>query len=142
MQLTREKLLAKEELKREKVVLAIIETSPAIVEDDVTVTEAVTEEEFVFVRQMSAREKNVWEMSQMKKSGVGKATKYDITLDDYRAKLAVVTVCGEDGELLFKPDDYQMLSVNISAAKLEKIVDVAQRLNAITEEDREEIVKN
>jgi hypothetical protein len=122
--LNRAQLLTKEELKKEKVVL-----------DE-------AQDEYVFVRQMTAHEKSIWEMSQVKQSGKGKGVSYDVTLDDYRAKLAVVCICDEEGELLFKPNDYLELSMNISASKLEKIVDVAQRLNAITEEDREEIVKN
>lgn len=122
--LGRTQLLAKAELKSEKVVL-----------DE-------EKDEYVFVRQMTGHEKSVWEMSQMKQSGTGKNTKYDFTLDDYKAKLAVVCVCDENGELLFKEKDYLELSKNISAAKLEKIVDAAQRLNIITEEDREELTKN
>lgn len=122
--LSREDLLKKEELIKEKVIL-----------DE-------TKDEYVYVRQMTAHEKSIWEISQVQKSGTGKKTTYDVTLDDYRAKLAVVTVCDEAGELLFKATDFNKLSMNISAAKLEKIVDVAQRLNAITEEDREEMVKN
>ena len=117
-------LLKKSVLRQEKVIL-----------DEVT-------DEYVFVRQMTAHEKSVWEISQVEKSGVGKKTSYDFTLDDYRAKLAVVTICDEKGVLLFQPEDYNELSANISAFKLEKIVDVAQKLNTITEEDREEIVKN
>lgn len=122
--LSRAQLLTKEELKREKVVL-----------DEAT-------DEYVFVRQMTGHEKSVWELSQVQKSGLGRKATYDVTLDDYRAKLAVVCVCDDEGALLFAPEDYKTLSLNISAAKLEKIVDAAQRLNAITEEDREEIVKN
>ena len=122
--LSREQLLQKEELKKEKVVL----------------NEKPLEE--VYVRQMTAREKNTWEISQMKKTGKGRNVEYDLTLIDYRAKLAVVCVCDADGKLLFKPNDFSILSQNISAAKLEKIVDVAQKLNGITEEDKEEMVKN
>jgi len=122
--LSRVQLLSKEELKREKVVLD------------------ATTDEFIFVRAMTAHEKSIWEMSQLKKSGAGKKTEYNVTLDDYRAKLAVVCVCDGDGNLIFQPEDYIALSENISAAKLELIVNVAQKLNAITEEDREEIVKN
>lgn len=122
--LNRLQLLTREELKKEKVVL-----------DEAN-------DEYVYVRAMTAHEKNTWEMSQLQKTGTGKTTSYDVLLDDYRAKLAVVCVCDEKGDLLFKPKDYLALSENISAAKLEKIVNVAQRLNAITEEDRDVLVKN
>ena len=122
--LTRGDLLKKEELLKEKV-------------------ELNENGDYVFVRQMTAHEKNVWEMSQMKKTlDSKKKVQYDLTLDDFRAKLAVCCVCDENGNLLFDPKDYLELSANISAATLEKIVDVAQKLNAITEEDKEEMVKN
>ena len=122
--LTRDQLLQKEELLKEKVML-----------DEAN-------DQFVYVRQMTAHEKNIWEMSQLQRTGTGKNLTYNVVLDEYRAKLAVVTVCDEKGNLLFKPTDYDLLSNAISAAKLEKIVDVAQRLNAITEEDKEELTKN
>ena len=122
--LTAKELLVKEVLLKEKVVLD------------------VEKDEYVFVRQMTAHEKNTWEMSQLEKTGTGNKAQYNVTLDDYKSKLAVVCVCDEEGVLLFTPDDYVMLSHNISAAKLEKIVNVAQRLNGISEEDREEITKN
>lgn len=140
--LSKTQLLSKEELVREKVVLGTTVVEPEVKKGDKVVKEAVVEEEYVFVRQMTGHEKSIWELSQVEKSGLGKKATYDVTLDDYRAKLAVVCVCDENGELLFKPEDYKLLSYNISASKLEKIVDVAQRLNAISEEDREEIVKN
>lgn len=122
--LTRDQLLQKDELLKEKVMLNE--------END----------EFVYVRQMTAHEKNIWEMSQLQRTGTGKNLAYNVVLDEYRAKLAVVTICDEEGNLLFRPTDFDLLSNAMSAAKLEKIVDVAQRLNAITEEDKEELTKN
>ena len=121
--LSREKLLEKEELE--------------VVEVD------LGKGEFVCVRQMTGRERDQFEKSLMKetkdkKGNVG----YDRNLGDFRAKLAVNTVCDEEGKLVFRPQDYETLSVNISALRLEKIVNEAQKLNAITEEDKEELVKN
>jgi hypothetical protein len=43
---------------------------------------------------------------------------------------------------LLEPKDFMALSNAMSAAKLEKIVNAAQKLNAITEADKEELVKN
>lgn len=140
--LTAEQLLTRDELVKEKVVLGTTILEPAVFEGEELLKEAVVEEDYVYVRQMTAHEKNVWEMSQLQKTGEGKKASYDVVLDDYRAKLAVVCVCDESGNLLFKPNQYALLSKNIGAAKLEKIVDVAQRLNAVTEEDRELMVKN
>jgi hypothetical protein len=64
---------------------------------------------------------------------------YEQNIADFRAKLAVHTVCDENGELIFKPEDYNALSENMSAKKLEQIVNVAQKLNLISDEDRENL---
>jgi len=97
----------------------------------------------VFVREMSGRERDTFErslyfVSEDKKGEV----KLEKRLGDFRAKLAVNTVCDEEGVLLLKPDDYEKLSINMSASKLERIVNVAQPLSKISDEDKEELVKN
>jgi ABC-type ATPase involved in cell division len=100
--------------------------------------------EFVFVRQMTGRERDNFEQSLIKekKNAKGEVVSYDRALGDFRAKLAVVTVCDEEGKALFLPDDYSLLSQNMSAKRLEIIVNAAQKLNAISEEDKEALVKN
>ena len=102
------------------------------------------EEGFVFVRQMSARERDRFEQSLIleTKDSKGTITGYTKSLEDFRAKLAVVTICDETGNNLLNPEDYVMLSTNMTASKMEKIVNVAQKLNKITEEDKEALVKN
>jgi len=100
--------------------------------------------EFVYVRQMTGRERDNFEQSLIKenKDLKGNVTGYDRALGDFRAKLAVVTVCDEEGKALFLPSDYSLLSQNMSAKRLELIVNAAQKLNAISEEDKEALVKN
>jgi ABC-type ATPase involved in cell division len=100
--------------------------------------------EFVYVRQMTGRERDNFEQSLIKekKNAKGDVVSYDRALGDFRAKLAVVTCCDEDGKALFLPDDYSLLSQNMSAKRLELIVNAAQKLNAISEEDKEALVKN
>ena len=122
--LNRETLLKKEELEVKEVDLGKGET--------------------VHVRQMTGRERDTFEQSLIKKTknAAGHVTGFEQATDDFRAKLAVCTVCDKDGVLLLKPTDYPVLSQNMSAARLEKIVNVAQKLNAISEEDKEELVKN
>ena len=98
---------------------------------------------YVYVREMKAHEKDVWEQSILKQTRQPNGTKtLETTLEDFRAKLAVVTVCNEKGELLFKQEDYKALSNALSASNMEKIVNVAQQLNAISQKERDEIVKN
>ena len=99
--------------------------------------------EYVFVRQMTGRERDGFERSLVHRFKDAKGRfDYEMRLDDFRAKLAVHTVCDDKGNLLLQPGDYEQLSTNMSAARLEKIVNVAQKLNAITEEDKEELIKN
>jgi len=122
--LTREALLQKDDLKIEKVELS---------------------KGYVFVREMTGHEKDIWEQSMLKQKPSGNKNKlieYETTLDDFRAKLAVVTVCDEEGNLIFKPEDVKMLNKMMSATNIEKIVTAAQRLNAISQQDRDEILKN
>ena len=122
--LSRNSLLAKEELEKVKVDLG--------------------KGESVYVRQMTGRERDNFEQSLIKekKDAKGNVVSYDRALGDFRAKLAVVTVCDEEGKALFLSDDYSLLSQNMSAKRLELIVNAAQKLNAITEEDKEALVKN
>lgn len=100
--------------------------------------------EYVYVRQMTAHDRDVWERSVLKekRNTKGQLESYETVLEDFRAKLAVITVCDENGELLLEQKDYVTLSRNMSASRLEKIIAAAQKLNAITEEDKEELVKN
>lgn len=122
--LNRDKLLEKQKLEIEKVDL--------------------DNGDFVYVREMTGHERNEFEASILKKvrDKRGRVQDYEASLEDYRAKLAVYTVCNEKGELLFRASDVSTLSNNMGAQRLEKIVNVAQRLNAITAEDREELLKN
>lgn len=122
--LSRTKLLEKEPLKTEKVDLG--------------------NDDFVYVRMMTGRERGTFEQSLMKEKhdAKGKVIDYERSLTDFRAKLVVCCLCDESGKLLLDFKDYPTLSTNMSAYTLEKIVNVAQRLNAITEEDKENLVKN
>lgn len=121
--LKREDLLKKDALKIERVDLG--------------------EDEYVYVREMTAREKEQFESSLFKT-----VTKPDGSIDvtrnlvDFRAKLAVNTICDKDGNLLLKPEDYEALSKSMKASKLEKIVTAAQKLNAIAGTEKEMIAKN
>ena len=60
---------------------------------------------------------------------------------DFRARLAVASVCDEAGSLLFGAADVPQLS-KLPASALEPIVRTAVRINALTDEDIEELEKN
>jgi hypothetical protein len=92
---------------------------------------------------MTGRERDQFEKSLLVEHEDRKGNiTFKRVLDDFRAKLAVCTVCDEAGEAVFQPNDYTTLSRNIGAAKLELIVNAAQRLNAISQADQEALVKN
>lgn len=100
--------------------------------------------DYVYVRQMTGHERDTFEQSLLKKTRDKKGTviSYEQATEDFRAKLAVVTLCDEKGKLIMDKGDYMVLSRNMSAKRLETIVNEAQKLNKITEEDKEELVKN
>jgi hypothetical protein len=60
---------------------------------------------------------------------------------NFRAYLAALTVCDEKGELVFNVADVELLAKK-SAAALDKIADVAMKLNKLRNEDVEELTKN
>jgi hypothetical protein len=97
--------------------------------------------DFIFVRQMTGRERDRFEQSLIKENKSVEGG-YEKSLEDFRAKLAVCTVCNEAGVLTFSAGDFATLSQNMSAARLEKIINVAQKINKISEEDKENLVKN
>jgi hypothetical protein len=95
--------------------------------------------EGIYVRQMTGYERDIWERSIIDVDDKGNVKR---KMDDFRAKLVVCTACDQSGKLLFKQADAKALSHSMSASRLEKIVEVAQRINKITEQDKEELVKN
>jgi hypothetical protein len=102
------------------------------------------EDVFVFVREMTGRDRDNFEQSILtaRRNSKGVVEGYDQVLSDFRAKLAVTTLCDEAGNLLLLPEDATTLSESISISRLEVIVEAAQKLNKITDKDKEELVKN
>jgi hypothetical protein len=99
--------------------------------------------DFVYVRQMTGHERDAFEGTLLKKKRDTKGTvSFEQNTEDYRAKLAVQTICDEKGELLMDEKDWSILSHNMSAKRLETIINKAQELNKISEEDKEALVKN
>jgi len=99
--------------------------------------------DWVFVREMTGKERNNFENSIMKQEKDANGVLQLVQkLDNFRSKLAVCTLCDEEGNLLFTILDVERLSEAISATMLEEIVKVAQSMNAIVPEVKEEIVKN
>jgi hypothetical protein len=115
--------------------------------DDLKIEKVELTRGHVFVREMTGHEKDVWEQSMLKQKpgtgGIGgKALEYETTLEDFRAKLAIVTVCDAEGNLLFEPKDVKTLNKMMSASNMEKVIEVAQRINVISQKDKDELLKN
>jgi hypothetical protein len=96
--------------------------------------------DFVYVKEMTGREREIFERSLY---FYDKNSKEIIDRNEnFRAKLVVCSVCDEDGKLLLKPSDVEQLSDSIGAKRLELIVNKAQELNKIGEDDKKQLTKN
>jgi hypothetical protein len=100
--------------------------------------------DFVYVRQLTGHERDVFEQSLIKKQRDKKGTiiGYEQSTEDYKAKIAVLSLCDAEGKVLLRPEDYIQLSRNMSAKRLEAIASKAQEINKILEADKEEVIKN
>ncbi len=99
-------------------------------------------DEFVYVCEMSGKMRDAFEQSMFRKIKVKDKTDYESDITNFRAKLAVATVCDEKGMLLLSTSDVTILSENMSAVKLMKIADAAAELNKLTPEEQEDLIKN
>jgi hypothetical protein len=122
--LDRKALLAKEKLEIKKV--------------------SLNDKDFVYVRQMTGFERDRFEKTLMTeiRNKKGTIVEYEQNLENFRSKLAVKSVCDKEGNLILQDGDYDLLSKNMSAKTLEAIINIAQELNKISEEDKENLVKN
>jgi hypothetical protein len=91
----------------------------------------------VIVRTMTAAERDTFEGGLVK--GDGKNKKTDFT--NFRAKLVALTVVDEAGERLFADEEAAQLGKK-SAAAMQRVFEVAQRLNGLTQADVDELAKN
>ena len=100
-------------------------------------------EGFVYVREMMAKEKDAFELTMMIEKKV-KRNRTDLENDftNARAKLAVYTICNDQGTLVFSPADAEFLGDTMPSTDMDIILDVARKLNRITLEDMEEWEKN
>ena len=90
----------------------------------------------VFVRTLSGAERDDWEASIVQQKG--KATTYD--LRNIRARLVCKAVVDENGRRVFSDHEAEVLGEK-SAAALDLLFTVAQRLNALTNADVEDLGK-
>jgi len=91
----------------------------------------------VLVRMMTASERDDFEA----KLFVGEGEKRRVNQKDFRARLCAIVLVDDKGERLFKVDDVELLGRK-SAAALERVFEVAQRINGLGEKAVEEAKKD
>ncbi len=91
----------------------------------------------VWVCGLSAAAKNQYQQSIVEMRG----TSQKLRLENSTAKLVALTVVNKDRQRLFTERDIEKLGTK-SAAALEIIVEVANRLSGMTKKDVEDLVKN
>lgn len=92
----------------------------------------------VYVRTFSGAERDSYEEWILKNRGSDGELK---SYRNARALLVVLTACDENGALLFTADQVDALGKK-SAAALDRIFEVAQRLNKLRKQDIEDSEKN
>lgn len=100
-----------------------------------------------FVRQMNGKQKGDFDLTlgywETYRGEDGEdRERYVRTMEDFRGKLVVHTVCDKDGNLLLTLADLPVLLENIPGPDLVRLAETAQMINKITEADRQEILKN
>lgn len=88
----------------------------------------------VFVSEMTGEVKDQWEQEIIRREE-------NLNLKNPRAKLVVATVVDEKGEPLFSFKDVDQIG-KLSAAALNCVCEVAQRMNGLSDESLEEIEGN
>jgi hypothetical protein len=86
----------------------------------------------VFVRGLMQIEKDKWTLSMMLQG--------EVSIDGATAKLCALCIVDENNQLLFTLDDIEILQTK-SAAAIDRVFQVAQRLSGMVQ-DIEETVKN
>ena len=88
----------------------------------------------VYVRSFGGEARDSWEGEQAQLYQADKGHQ------NFRARLVVACVCDQDGNLLFKPQDAKWLGTK-NAKALDRIFEVAKRLNGIGEAEIDELKK-
>jgi hypothetical protein len=97
----------------------------------------------VYVRTMSSGDQGKFRAQSMRKIPTADPNVTKEEFDDrfFTEKLAVYTVCDEEGNLVFTPEDIPELAKK-SAVVMQRIFEVAARLNGLREKDVEAAAKN
>lgn len=122
-------------------------TKEAIRNTELNITERVDAREFgegkyVFVRAVTAREKDKYEADRVKISR-SKTRPVELDMQDVSAKAAVLGCCDENGSPMFSPEDVEWLSKKPGLAPfLARVKAAFDRVNGFDKDDEEEYLKN
>lgn len=108
-------------------------------EQKVFVPEWGDNESFVIVRSLTAEGRDAYEQSLFESNENGQ---FERNLSNARAKLVAACVLGPDGSRMFKTDQQVKMLGDKSAAVVDRIFAVCQKLNAISEQDVDELAGN
>lgn len=92
---------------------------------------------WVRVRTLNASERDEFEAGTVKRNG----KKMETNLANIRSRLCLLCMVDENGERLFTDGDMYPLGGK-SAAALDRVFSVAQKLNGFRDEDVDELAKN
>lgn len=95
----------------------------------------------VYVRVLSGKERDAFEFASIAERKTAKKGGKEFTPENVRARLVASTACDESGNTLFTPEDVTALG-ELSCAALDRVWELASRINRFTREDAEELVKN
>ena len=87
----------------------------------------------VYISMMTGEARDAWEQSLVGGKGAN--------LENIRARLVAFTAVDEEGKRIFTNEDASSLGQK-SATALERCVKVAQKLNRLTEQELDDLVKN
>jgi hypothetical protein len=91
----------------------------------------------VIVRALSGTERDAYEASLVTLRRDGSQR---FNMENVRARLAALSIVGEDGERLFGDGDLKALGAK-SAQALDRVFDAARRLSGLSDEDIEELAE-
>jgi len=91
----------------------------------------------VIVRALTGAERDAFEAALTERRG----RRVEVRLENVRARLVAMCAIDEQGGALFYPSDVELLGQK-SAAALQRVFEVCQRLSGLTDQDVEELAKN
>lgn len=97
---------------------------------------------WVYVKEMTARERDAWEVSvSAKGDGLDDDAAKEARMVNFSASLCAATICDESGKLLFSAADVEALG-EIGSSDLKRCYRAATKLNGMDDKELAELEKN